>query len=149
MSTTQTTATRSAPRARTPGPSYDGISPFPRPSGGPKSAAGSHRVQVVLTGAIVVAPLAALVAGVWLGWGHMVKLADIVLALVLYTVTAVGVTVGFHLMVSRPIATRGMQPTEPNTSSILAFVVGRLQCGASFHGRAFCAVPGHSCARIA
>ena len=57
-------------------------------------------MQVVLTGAIVVAPLAALVAGVWLGWGHMVKLADIVLALVLYTVTAVGVTVGFHRLLT-------------------------------------------------
>jgi stearoyl-CoA desaturase (delta-9 desaturase) len=48
----------------------------------------------------VVVPVAALAAGVWLGWGHAVTLTDVLLAFALYVVTGLGVTVGFHRLIT-------------------------------------------------
>jgi stearoyl-CoA desaturase (delta-9 desaturase) len=53
-------------------------------------------VYVSVTVAIVVMPFLALGVAGWLLWGSLVHPVDIVLAAVLYTVTGLGVTVGFH-----------------------------------------------------
>ncbi|MFI7696091.1 acyl-CoA desaturase [Nonomuraea sp. NPDC049655] len=75
---------------------YDGTSPFP--------GAGEHvpagRAQTTLTGAIVIAPFAALGAVIYLAWGHGVALTDLLLAAAFYVVTGLGVTVGFHRLLT-------------------------------------------------
>ncbi|MFH8464929.1 acyl-CoA desaturase [Streptomyces sp. NPDC017991] len=74
---------------------YDGTGPFPAEE---PSAPRDHgeRLYVTVTALIVVAPFLALGLACWLLWGRLVHPADIVLGLVLYTVTGLGVTVGFH-----------------------------------------------------
>lgn len=71
---------------------YDGTSPFPEA----EERVPAGRLQVALTGAIVVLPLIALGAAVLLAWGRGVTLTDLMLAAILYVVTGLGVTVGFH-----------------------------------------------------
>nr|WP_319106962.1 fatty acid desaturase [Streptomyces caniscabiei] len=76
---------------------------MPSPSDGPAPArSDAERVYVAVTAAIVVLPFLAFLAfpplgaaGWWL-WGSLIHPADIVLALVLYAVTGLGVTIGFH-----------------------------------------------------
>lgn len=77
---------------------YDGTGPFPYAKSAPWTR--HHRVRVGLTGTLVVAPLAVLAGAIWLGWGHAVTLTDVVMALVLYSVTCAGVTVGFHRLLT-------------------------------------------------
>lgn len=96
MSTDQVTALRAREHGpRRDGP-YDGAAPFHRPDDAPGARTGGQRVRLALTGAIVVAPLAALAAGVWLAWGRAITVTDVLLGLALYAVTGLGVTVGFH-----------------------------------------------------
>ncbi|MEV4568727.1 fatty acid desaturase [Nonomuraea sp. NPDC049419] len=75
---------------------YDGSSPFPD--------AGEHTparpLQVTLTGAIVIAPFIALGVVIVLTWGRGVSLTDLLLAAVLYVLTGLGVTVGFHRLLT-------------------------------------------------
>ncbi|MEW1831191.1 acyl-CoA desaturase [Streptomyces sp. NPDC088196] len=79
-----------------PPPPYDGASPFP-PDEGPARVRGSgDRIYVGVTAAIVVLPFVGLGLAGWLLWGRLIHPVDIVLAAVLYTVTGLGVTVGFH-----------------------------------------------------
>jgi stearoyl-CoA desaturase (delta-9 desaturase) len=73
---------------------YDGTAPFP--DAGPERLPAGGPAQVVATTAIAVLPLAGLAAAVWLAWGHGVGLTDLLLMAVLYAVTGLGVTVGFH-----------------------------------------------------
>ncbi len=63
-------------------------SPIPVPTG--------LVVGRVVTAALVVSPLVALGVAVPFLWGHVIHLRDAILAVVLYAVTAVGVTVGYH-----------------------------------------------------
>ncbi|MGW7426653.1 fatty acid desaturase [Streptomyces sp. NPDC054813] len=81
----------------TPAPSrgYDGVSPFP-PDGPVPARDGGERVYVTVTAVIVVLPFVALGLAGWLLWGRLVHPVDILLAAVFYTVTGLGVTVGFH-----------------------------------------------------
>src|SRR2546421_5517730 len=51
-----------------------------------------HAVQGLATGA----PLAALVAAGWLAWGGVLHWQDLVVLALVYLVTGLGVTVGFH-----------------------------------------------------
>ncbi|TDE28110.1 acyl-CoA desaturase [Nonomuraea mesophila] len=88
---TGTPTTRNAAAA-----GYDGSSPFPRSA----TPARAGIVPVTLTAAIVVAPFIALGAGVWLAWGSGVSLTDLLLAAVFYVVTGLGVTVGFHRLLT-------------------------------------------------
>ncbi|MFE5894461.1 acyl-CoA desaturase [Streptomyces sp. NPDC056468] len=90
---TSTTVTPPGP-ARPP-QGYDGTSPFP-PDGPAPARAGGERLYVTVTALIVVLPFVALGLLGWLLWGSLIHPADIVLALVLYTITGLGVTVGFH-----------------------------------------------------
>ncbi|MEU0383651.1 acyl-CoA desaturase [Streptomyces chartreusis] len=74
---------------------YDGASPFP-PDGPAPARDGGERLYVAVTGVIVVLPFVAIGLAGWLLWGSLIHPVDIVLALVLYTITGLGVTVGFH-----------------------------------------------------
>jgi stearoyl-CoA desaturase (delta-9 desaturase) len=71
---------------------YDGTSPFP----GAEEHVPAGRLQVGLTAGIVVLPFVALAVAIFLAWGQGVTLTDLLLAAVLYVVTGLGVTVGFH-----------------------------------------------------
>src|SRR6266700_702470 len=55
---------------------------------------------------VVVAPLIATVYAMYLLWNRAVHPSDIVLLLVMYVLTALGVTVGFHRMLTH----RSFQP---------------------------------------
>jgi stearoyl-CoA desaturase (delta-9 desaturase) len=50
--------------------------------------------------AFVVVPFAGLAEAVWLAWGHGLNLADVLLALAFYVITGLGVTVGFHRLLT-------------------------------------------------
>ena len=74
---------------------YDGSGAFPAASA-PARTASQRAGQLTVTGLIVVAPFAGLIAAIWLLWGRGVGLADLGLAALFYLVTGFGVTVGFH-----------------------------------------------------
>src|SRR6266567_6227561 len=82
-----TASTTSAP--------YDGMGPFPAASA-PVRTRAQRTGQVTVTGLIVVAPFAGMIAAIWLLWGRGVGLADLGLAAFFYLLTGFGVTVGFH-----------------------------------------------------
>ena len=54
------------------------------------------RTSQVLIGIFVVVPLLAVVAAIPVAWGGWLGWTDVILALVFYTIAAVGITVGFH-----------------------------------------------------
>ncbi|MCL7429280.1 hypothetical protein [Streptomyces sp. YS415] len=96
MPLSPTTSTRLTPSDPAPPPQgYDGTSPFPSDGPAPPRS-GSDRLYVTVTAAIVVLPFVALGLAGRLLWGSLVHPTDIVLALVLCTITGLGVTVGFH-----------------------------------------------------
>ncbi len=77
------------------------LEPPPPPSGAPPPPAPRGLLAGrIVTGALVVSPLLALGVAVPLLWGHGVHLRDAILAVVLYAVSAVGVTVGYHRMLT-------------------------------------------------
>jgi stearoyl-CoA desaturase (Delta-9 desaturase) len=78
-----------------PLPAYDGVSAFPELQC-PAEAAGVTLARVAITVTLVVAPFAGLIAGAWIAWGHGFSVTDLVLATVLYVLTGLGVTLGFH-----------------------------------------------------
>jgi stearoyl-CoA desaturase (Delta-9 desaturase) len=75
---------------------YDGTSPFP----GAEEHAPAGRAVVALTAAIVIAPFVALGAVIILAWGQGIALTDLLLAAGFYAVTGLGVTVGFHRLLT-------------------------------------------------
>jgi hypothetical protein len=75
-------------------PDYDGRTPFAVSGRPPGTVQGWARVGVTI--AFVVVPFAGLAVAVWLAWGHGLNLADVLLAVALYFITGLGVTVGFH-----------------------------------------------------
>ncbi|MFG6196507.1 acyl-CoA desaturase [Nonomuraea sp. JJY05] len=83
-------------RAQAPAAAYDGRSPFPHA----QQRLSVHAGQVALTAAIVIAPFIALGAGIWLAWGSGITLTDLLLAVAFYVVTGLGVTVGFHRLLT-------------------------------------------------
>ena len=75
---------------------YDGTSPFP-PDDGPSPARdGGERLYIAVTALIVILPFVALGLAGRLLWGSLIHPADVLLAAVLYVITGLGVTVGFH-----------------------------------------------------
>ena len=104
---------------------YDGTVPFP--SDGPAPArSDAERVYVAVTAAIVVLAFLAFLlflaflaflplgaAGWWL-WGSLIRPADIVLALVFYAVTGLGVTIGFHRGLTHG-GYRAVRPGDPHS----------------------------------
>ena len=81
-----------------PGAGYEGAEPFPDTGAPPRTVASAVRVAVTL--AIVIVPFAGLGVAVWLAWGHGLRLADVLLATALYLVTGLGVTIGFHRLLT-------------------------------------------------
>jgi stearoyl-CoA desaturase (delta-9 desaturase) len=77
---------------------YEGTEPFPDVDAPPRTVAST--VQVAATLAIVAVPFAGLGVAAWLAWGHGLSLTDILLAVVFYLVTGLGVTVGFHRLLT-------------------------------------------------
>jgi stearoyl-CoA desaturase (delta-9 desaturase) len=77
---------------------YDGTSPFTEGDGPPGSFKG--RVQAGVTTMFVVVPFAGLGVAVWLAWGRGLSLADILLAVLFYVITGLGVTIGFHRLLT-------------------------------------------------
>jgi stearoyl-CoA desaturase (Delta-9 desaturase) len=78
--------------------SYSGIEPFPGSAGGAGKA--TRRLRVMSAGLIVAVPFAGLATAVALLWGHGIGLTDALLAAAMYTVTGLGVTVGFHRLIT-------------------------------------------------
>jgi stearoyl-CoA desaturase (Delta-9 desaturase) len=74
----------------------------PSPPNEPEPVASPGRLLIgrVVTATLIVAPVVALAVAVPFLWGHVIHLRDAVLAVALYLVTAVGVTVGFHRMLT-------------------------------------------------
>jgi stearoyl-CoA desaturase (Delta-9 desaturase) len=90
-------ATAEAPRpVRADG--YDGTAPF-ADDGGPPGTFGG-RVRAGVTTAIVAVPFTGLGVAVWLAWGRGLNLTDVVMAVVFYVITGLGVTVGFHRLLT-------------------------------------------------
>src|SRR6266568_4414698 len=77
---------------------YEGTEPFPDGGGPPRTVAGAVRVAVTL--AIVIVPFGGLGVAVWLAWGRGLRLADVLLAAAFYLVTGLGVTIGFHRLLT-------------------------------------------------
>src|SRR6202167_4786133 len=77
---------------------YEGTEPFPGGAAPPRTFEGGIRVAV--TAAIVLVPFAGLAVAVWLAWGHGLNLTDILLAVAFYLVTGLGVTIGFHRLLT-------------------------------------------------
>lgn len=77
---------------------YDGAAPFP--GGGEPPLTPVGRLRAGVTGALVIVPFAGLAAAVWLAWGHGLGLADVLLAAGFYVVTGLGVTIGFHRLLT-------------------------------------------------
>jgi len=61
---------------------------------------GRQRFQAVVTGLFVMAPFAGLAVAVAMLWGHGIGLADVLLAVAMYTITGFGVTAGFHRLIT-------------------------------------------------
>ena len=77
---------------------YVGTEPFPGGGSAPRTLEGGVRVAV--TAAIVVVPFGGLAVAVSFAWGHGLNLADILLAAAFYLVTGLGVTIGFHRLLT-------------------------------------------------
>ncbi|MEU7900769.1 fatty acid desaturase [Nonomuraea sp. NPDC049152] len=75
---------------------YDGASAFPDAD----EHAPAGRAQAGLTGAIVVLPFIALGAAIFLAWGRGIAPTDLLMAGAFYVVTGLGVTVGFHRLLT-------------------------------------------------
>ncbi|MFF3276573.1 acyl-CoA desaturase [Streptomyces chrestomyceticus] len=104
-----TTTAPQAPPERPGSPAvYDGTSPFPS-SGHPAPRTGAQRLQMALTGTIVAFPLVAVALAGWVLWGRLLGPADLLIALVFYAVTGLGVTAGFH----RGLTHRSFTATRP------------------------------------
>lgn len=83
-----------ASRVYDPDGSYDGQRPFPDLP--PPTSSRAWRLQVAVTLLLVVGPMAAVVLGVWLAWGHGVGWLDLILMAVFYVFTGLGVSLGYH-----------------------------------------------------
>ena len=79
-------------------PGYDGRAPFPGSVRPPLTVGGGVRSAV--TAVIVLVPFAGLAAAVWLAWGHGLGLSDALLALAFYVLTGLGISVGFHRLLT-------------------------------------------------
>ena len=77
---------------------YEGTEPFPDGDSTPRTFEGGVRIAV--TAAIVIVPFAGLAVAAWLAWGHGLHLTDILLAAAFYLVTGLGVTIGFHRLLT-------------------------------------------------
>ncbi|MFG2224553.1 acyl-CoA desaturase [Streptomyces sp. NPDC048644] len=89
-----TTSRTPAPGSGRPSQDYDGTQPFPDGPANPPDR--GRRLYVTVTAVIVVAPFIGLGLAIPLLWGRAVSTTDLVIAAVLYVVSGLGVTIGFH-----------------------------------------------------
>jgi stearoyl-CoA desaturase (Delta-9 desaturase) len=62
----------------------------------------------IITGAVTVLPVVALAVACWQAWAHVLLWSDVVVFVVMYAITGLGVTVGFHRhLTHRSFATSG------------------------------------------
>ncbi len=78
--------------------SYTGTEPFPDGGDQPHTLIGGF--QRAVTAVIVIVPFGGLAVAVWRAWGHGLSLSDVLLAAAFYLVTGLGVTVGFHRLLT-------------------------------------------------
>ncbi|MFF3456731.1 acyl-CoA desaturase [Streptomyces sp. NPDC002730] len=78
---------------------YDGTAPFPLGDDVPPRSP-AQRGQLAVTALIVMFPFLALLLGGWLLWGRLIGPADVLLALAFYGFTGLGVTAGFHRLLT-------------------------------------------------
>src|ERR1700729_3971464 len=78
---------------------YDGTTPF-TDDAGPPPATFQGRVRAGVTATIVAVPFAGLGVAVWLAWGRGLNLADVLMAVGFYVITGLGVTIGFHRLLT-------------------------------------------------
>ena len=117
---------------------YDGRAPFAGGGGAPATFQGRARAAATATAAFVVVPFAGLGVAMWLAWGHGLNLADILLAAVFYVITGLGVTVGFHRLL-----------THRSFTAVRALRVALAVAGSmSFQGGVICWVAIHREIRI-
>jgi len=100
------TATETEPLAAGATPTAD--APPARHTTVPRSAFKARGEQLLLT-AIIVLPLAAIVAAIPLLWDRWITWRDVVIAAVMYGISGHGVTVGFH----RYFTHRGFKTSRP------------------------------------
>jgi stearoyl-CoA desaturase (Delta-9 desaturase) len=50
----------------------------------------------IITGVVTILPVIALAVACWQAWAHLLRWSDLIVFLVMYAVTGLGVTVGFH-----------------------------------------------------
>src|ERR1700759_4181394 len=84
--------------ARLTADDYDGRTPFAVRGRPPGTVQGWARVGGTIR--FVVVPFAGLAAAAWLAWGHGLHFDDVLLALAFYVITGLGVTVGFHRLLT-------------------------------------------------
>lgn len=73
---------------------YDGVSAFPHVSR--TEVSGGNWLKIVITIALVLGPFVGLVLAALVAWGRLLSIHDIVLGAVLYVITGLGITLGFH-----------------------------------------------------
>jgi len=79
---------------RLPAHPYDGTSAFPDQT--EPETVGSKWLRVAVTLALVLGPFAGLVLAGVLAWGNSLTVLNLTMAVVLYIVTGLGITLGFH-----------------------------------------------------
>lgn len=82
------------PAAHDPGGPYDGNMPFPAVIA--QLSPWQWRVQVSVTVLLVAGPLAAVAVAAVLVWGRGIGVLDLVMMVVLYVVTGLGIAIGYH-----------------------------------------------------
>lgn len=78
--------------------SYKGTEPFH--DVGAEDPPPAERLYLALTALVVAFPFLALALGGWVLWGTVIGLTDVLIAGVLYVVTLLGVTAGFHRLLT-------------------------------------------------
>ena len=77
---------------------YDGLAAFPDSGIPVRTLQG--RIRAGVTVLIAGVPFAGLAVAAWLAWGHGIGLADVLLAVAFYVVTGLGVSIGFHRLLT-------------------------------------------------
>ena len=90
---TASTASSGTTRTRLADIEYDGHEPFPDQ---PVTPTGTRIARLAITVAFVSVPFIALGVAAWLLHGRALSWTDVSIAAVMYVVTGIGVTVGFH-----------------------------------------------------
>jgi stearoyl-CoA desaturase (delta-9 desaturase) len=81
----------------------------PRPDAGDIQHTAHETADRVITGFVTALPMAALVVVAWQLWQDLLHVSDVVVFFIMYVLTGLGVTVGFHRLLTH----RSFQTTRP------------------------------------